>query len=1059
MNSEQELVILKKWVDEKIHYMLVERNKGNKRIRYMDGPPFPSSSNLHHGHFLVGYIKSTMFFYWAMKGYDVDNIIGLDCHGLPIEMVVNSLLSLKTSLDVETYGIAKYNAKCKETIEKYSNAWAPIYQRMGRWVDFGTAYKTMDTKFMETVWYVFGELFKKGLIYKGKRVLPYSAACGTPLSNFEASQNYKEVSESSLYVSFSLVTNDKYRFVAWTTTPWTLPSNLALAVDPDGEYVRIKDQDKDIYYIIAKSCIKNLFGKKKITVEETILGKDLIGLEYKPLFDSFSDGRTFSVIGASFVQTIPKGGKVMGTGIVHLAPAFGEDDYLVCQKENVIKMDGSNIVCPIDENGFFTNEISMLEGKYFKDADAIVISYLKSLGHIMKKEVYRHSYPYCWRTDTPLMYRVVDSFFVNVSSIRDKLVEANKKVTWVPSYIGEHRFNEWLKEARDWSISRNRYFGTPIPVWMSDDGEEVVCIKSIEELKELAGIDGPITDIHREFIDNIKIPSKMGKGMLTRVTDIFDCWFESGSVPFGQLHYPFENPTAFDDCEFLSDFICEGLDQTRGWFYTLTVLSVALLDKPAFKQVICSGLVLGDDNKKMSKSRGNFTDPSLIIEKYGSDAFRLYQLSSSLVKAEPVSFSEDHLVSCWRPLIPFMNGMKFLLNQLSYLKSHGHSTKPIDMVDIPNNMDEWILTRARDVIFGINESMESAKLYQVYPIFTSFIEDITNWYIKFNRDRLRSRLGTEEWINSLSTLYAVYILSVKAIAPFIPFTAEEMYTKLKCVDWDSYETSVLLCPYPDHLILHNNDLLRKKISQLQDVANTIRSLRSKSNSTTIKIPIKCVDIYNTDEEVLEELKEYVTYLKDEVNVLNVQFKLLTDQVKYRLKPNNKTLGKKYRKQARKIMKAMEDYPSDRLHYTTESVEVFVGDESYLLDLTEFSLEPLLTFDLKETQYASITNQTVIVANCIIDDEVKRDYHTRLFITSIQNIRKNTELKPWDKIKVYYNSENPDLLKTLSDRNEYISFTINYDVVYMIDGYAELDAYSKEIVDIDDIPVSITLVKV
>ncbi len=563
-------------------------------------------------------------------------------------------------------GVDNYNNECRKIVMRYSNEWEAIVARLGRWIDFKNDYKTLYPSFMESVWWVFKQLYEKDLVYRGFKVMPFSTQCCTPLSNFEAGQNYKDVQDPAVTVTFPALDEAGnelgYSFLAWTTTPWTLPSNLGLCMHPDLEYVKVKDKkNNDQIYVLMEARLTEYFKNPEDyeLVGEKMKGAAYLGVKYQPLFDYFVNlmgSTSFKVLNDKYVTS------ESGTGIVHQAPYFGEDDHRVCLAAGVINKMGP-IVCPVDQSGLFEEVVTDFAGQYVKDADKNIVKHLKDKKRLYCQATLQHTYPFCWRSDTPLLYKAVPSWFVRVEDFKDKLLINNKKSYWVPEFAKEKRFANWLSDARDWAISRNRYWGNPIPLWVSDDFEEIVCVGSIKELEELSGVTG-LTDIHKEFVDKITIPSKMGKGALKRVTEVFDCWFESGSMPYAQSHYPFENKEEFEN-NFPADFIAEGIDQTRGWFYTLLVISTALFDKPPFKNLITNGLVLASDGQKMSKRKKNYPDPVEIINKYGADAVRIYLISSPAVRGEPLKFIEAGVKDIIKDaFLPWINALKFLTQNI-----------------------------------------------------------------------------------------------------------------------------------------------------------------------------------------------------------------------------------------------------------------------------------------------------------------------------------------------------------------------------------------------------------
>ena len=674
---------------------------------FFDGPPFATGLP-HYGHILTGTIKDIVLRWAHMSGFHVERRFGWDTHGLPVEFEIDKKLNIKGPEDVMKMGIKAYNDECRKIVMRYAEEWEVIIGRMGRWIDFKNDYKTLYPEFMESVWWVFKQLFNKGLVYNGVKVMPYSFACSTPLSNFESGQNYKDVVDPAVIVSFPLVNEPEVSLLAWTTTPWTLPSNLLLCLNPTLTYVKIKEKKTSKLFILLESRLSMLFKKPADECEilDKFPGSKLEGQHYEPIFDYFADyGRSidaFVIANDNYVTS------ESGTGVVHCAPFFGEDDYRVSLKIGLIKKDG-RVICPLDSTCRFTEPVTDFLGVNVKDADKDIIKMLKAKGRLIRESTTKHSYPFCYRSDTPLIYRAVPSWFVRVEQFSDKLVESNKQTYWVPDFIKEKRFGNWLRDARDWAVSRNRYWGTPIPLWISEDGEEVVCVGSISELEQLSGI--KLTDLHRENVDPITIPSKRpGKPALRRVSEVFDCWFESGSMPYAQCHYPFENKKLFDD-NFPANFIAEGVDQTRGWFYTLLVLSTILFGKPPFKNLIANGMILASDGQKMSKRKKNYPDPMEIVNKYGADALRLYLINSPVVRAENLRFREDGVRDLLKEVfLPWFNAYRFLVQNILLYEQNVSGEKYYfyknTTVTSENIMDRWILSFTQSLLQFVKAEMK-----------------------------------------------------------------------------------------------------------------------------------------------------------------------------------------------------------------------------------------------------------------------------------------------------------------------------------------------------------------
>ena len=652
-----------------------------------------------------------------MNGRYVERRFGWDTHGVPIEYEIDKELGMSGRDAVREIGITKYNEKCRAIVMRYATEWRHTINRLGRWIDFDNDYKTMNTSFMESEWWVFKRLFEKNAIYRGFKVMPYSTALATPLSNFEASQNYKDVQDPAVVVTFPLVEDPNTCLLAWTTTPWTLPMNTGLCAHPDFEYIKIHDEASGKHYVLLEALLRTLYKdpkKAKFKIVQKLKGKDLLGWKYEPLFDYLYDEFKdfgFKVLNDTYVTADS------GVGIVHQAPAYGEDDYRVAKEHGVITEERLP-PNPVDDAGQYTAVVRDFAGQHVKAADKGIIKMLKANGRLIVDSQLLHSYPFCWRSDTPLIYRTVPSWFVKIQDIKEKMLENIAGSHWVPSFVKEKRFANWIQNSPDWAVSRNRFWGTPLPLWVSDDGKEVVCVGSIEELKKLSGYEGEITDIHRDKIDDITIPSQQGRGVLRRTPEVFDCWFESGSMPYASAHYPFENVEQFEK-SFPGDFIAEGLDQTRGWFYTLTVLGTHLFGKLPFKNCVVNGIVLAEDGKKMSKRLKNYPDPLGVMESYGSDALRLYLINSPVVRAETLRFKEagvKDIVS--KVLLPLWNSYQFFDQQVALLKKVADLHFEFDPAAEKTNtnvLDRWILASCQSLLKFVNAEMAAYRLYTVVP--------------------------------------------------------------------------------------------------------------------------------------------------------------------------------------------------------------------------------------------------------------------------------------------------------------------------------------------------------
>ena len=772
-----ECEILKFWQESEIFHKSLEQRRGGDEFVFYDGPPFATGLP-HYGHLLAGTIKDVVPRYQTMRGKYVERRFGWDCHGLPVENEMEKQLNLSSKRDIEAYGIDKFNEACRSIVLRYTAEWEKVVGRMGRWVDFRNGYRTMDRSFMESIWWVFKSLWDQGLVYEGYKILPYCPRCATPLSNFEANQGYREVVDPAITIRFRAADRENTYFLAWTTTPWTLPSNLALTVGPDIDYVEVRDGDD--HYILAEARV-GVYYKEKPEILWRGKGSELVGRRYEPLFPYFADlaGKgAFQVLAGSFVSTED------GTGIVHTAPGFGEDDNAVC------KAAGLPEVCPIDEECRFTAEVPDYQGRPVKSTDKEIIDRLKAEGKLIHRGQIKHSYPHCWRDDGPLIYRAISTWFVKVEAIKDKMIRNNQQINWVPAHLRDGRFGKWLENARDWAISRNRYWGTPLPIWRNAEGE-VIVVGSAAELEKLTG--KKIDDLHKHFMDKIEIPSPTGKSPLRRVPEVFDCWFESGSMPYAQQHYPFENKQHFEE-NFPADFIAEGLDQTRGWFYTLVVLASALFDQPPFRNVVVNGLVLAENGQKMSKRLRNYPDPMVVIDRYGADALRLFMLGSQVVRAEDLKFSEAGVKEILRGImIPMWNALSFFTTYASvdhYNPGEGAVRPPKH----PSNvLDRWILSSASQMVEEVRAELDAYNLQKAANRFSRFIDDLTNWYIRRSRRRFWKSSDDRDKQEAYATLHYVLLVFAKTAAPFIPFTTEAIYRALRT---PSMPESVHLCDYP-----------------------------------------------------------------------------------------------------------------------------------------------------------------------------------------------------------------------------------------------------------------------
>ena len=980
----QEEEILAFWAEGEFFARSVANRHEGKAFIFYDGPPFASGLP-HYGHLLASIIKDVVPRYWTMRGFRVERRFGWDCHGLPVENEAEQQLGLKSRRDILDYGIDQFNESCRGLVLRYAEEWQRFIQRVGRWVDWSNQYRTMDVEFMESVWWVFKSLWDQELIYEGYKSLAYCPRCSTPLSNFEVNQGYQDTQDPSITVRFKVRDEEQLSILAWTTTPWTLPSNMALAVGREVDYVRVTLADGE-QLILAKALVQQVFKKREdeiATVDEQPVD-ELLQLRYEPLFSYFADKDkegAFRVVAADFVSTED------GTGIVHIAPGFGEDDYQLGLRE------GLPVISPIDEDCHFTSEVSDYQGSFVKDVDRDIIRALRESGQLFSESTIEHSYPFCWRCDTPLIYRTISTWFVNVEQIKQRMLAANAQVWWVPEHIKDGRFGLWLEGARDWAISRNRYWGTPLPIWRNEETGETVCIGSREELVGLCGRE--VDDLHKHVIDTVEIPSPTGRGTLKRIPEVLDCWFESGSMPYAQSHYPFENKDYFD-ANFPADFISEGLDQTRGWFYTLTVLGAALFDKPVFKNCLVSGMLLAEDGRKMSKRLKNYPEPTEMIDKYGADALRLYLLNSPALKAEEMRLTEHGIKESLRAvIIPLWNAYSFFV---TYAAIDGWAPDINRTQVSEHRLDRWILSELQTLIHDLNTEMEAYRLYRTVPAMVAFVEKLTNWYIRRSRRRFWKSEDDLDKEAAYATLYQVLVTFVKALAPVLPFITESIYQNLvRRVDEQAPE-SVHLCDMP----LADEALRDAELEQQMELATRAvvlgRSLRSK-HELKVRQPLRRLYLLPPDEHSRHELEQMAELLADELNikeVVLVEDETELSEVSYR--PNFRVLGPRFGKRMKEVAARIGALTAAEIQTLTSGGAIAVADGEIGLADVEVQRQE------KEGVVVAIDNNLGVGLDIQLDAELISECTAREFVNRVQNMRKDAGLDVADRIRVWAQGE-------------------------------------------------------
>ncbi len=990
--------ILSLWEEERVFEQSLEFTKDKKPYIFYDGPPFATGLP-HHGNLLASIIKDVVPRYWTMRGRYVLRRFGWDCHGLPIEHEIDKQLGMSAQEAIAKLGVAGYNAECRGIVEKYVDQWRAIITRIGRWVDFDNDYKTMDAWYMESVWWVVKQLWDKGLIYRGQKVMPVSTALQTVLANFEATSNYKDVQDPAITVLFRLADEDAF-VAAWTTTPWTLPSNLALCVGADIDYVRVADKESGRRIYLAEARLEEYGNAHQLTVETRLKGSHLLGKKYVPLFEYFkseAERGAFVVVADDYVTTDE------GTGVVHQAPAFGEDDYRVFQANGI-----EAFACPVTMGGRFTDDVKDFAGMSVKDADKDIIQFLKESEAIWDQETIQHSYPHCYRSDTPLIYRAVPSWFVRVTDFIDDLAAANEQILWVPGHIKDGRFGHWLESAIDWAISRNRVWGTPLPIWENEVSGNRICVGSIDELEQLSG--ERVEDLHREFVDPLEFDVDGEAGVYRRVEEVLDCWFESGAMPYAQLHYPFENEKVFEQ-GFPAEFIAEGLDQTRGWFYTLTVLAAALYEKPAFRNVIVNGMVMAEDGKKMSKSQQNYTPPGDLMETYGADALRLYLINSGLVRGEEQRFADSGVRDmARRALLPWYNAFSFLQTYASI----DHWTPDKGDYIGSNILDRWILSKLQTLKAGIRNEMEQYRLYNVVPKLFDFIEDLTNWYIRLNRSRYWGDEITADKIAAYSTLYrAVRELSI-VMAPFAPFLSEHVYRQISDLAEERPKpSSVHLCSYPeaDGSEIHRD--LEEAVTRMQQVVLLGRRKR-EAVKINLRTPLSLVTIVHRDRDVLEAIRGLDEYVRSELNVKEVRYATEeTDYIVLYAKPNFPVLGKR-------LGKRMKEYQELIESMTPGDIANFQDEKGVTLGGERFTEEEIQVFREAKPGTNVITDRLISIdLVCELNDELVMEGYAREAVNRIQRARRDAGLEVSDRIRLVYSGDER-VLEALGIHAEYVA---------------------------------------
>ncbi len=996
--------VLERWTERRVFERSIEQRDPDNAYSFYDGPPFATGLP-HYGHLLVGTIKDVVARYQTMRGHRIERRFGWDCHGLPVEFEVEKRLGLNGRREIEEYGVDKFNETCRSIVMRYAQEWRTIVGRFGRWVDFDNDYKTMDLSFMESVWHVFKTLWGKDLIYEGYRVVPYSWRIGAPLSNFEANLNYKTVQDPSITVKFRA--DNGMSLMAWTTTPWTLPSNQALAVDPDADYAVLveinADGESGQQLVLHADRVAAYWPDDKGIVRHGLIkGSKLVGLGYEPLFPFFEDRRAegaFRVLPADFVTA------ESGTGIVHTAPAFGEDDFHLGREHGIEPVD------PVDQDGRFTAVVGPYSGMLVKEADKAIIVDLKAAGQLMRHDTVEHSYPFCYRSDTPLIYKTINAWYVRVEAFRDRLVANNQQIQWVPEHLKDGRFGKWLEGARDWNISRNRFWGNPLPIWRNDETGETICVGSRAELEELSG--RKVEDLHKHIVDEVIIPSPTGRGELRRVPEVLDCWFESGSMPYGQAHYPFEDVAAFE-AGYPADFITEALDQTRGWFYTLLVLSTALFDKPAFKSVVVSGLVLAQDGRKMSKSLQNYPEPMGLVRQHGADAIRIYLLDSPLLRGEELRFSETGVREMVRRvLLPWWNSVSFLLTYAAVdawdPETDWYEGEPTHELDV------WIRAKLEDLKAQVETEMAGNRLYRVVTPLLDFLDDLTNWYIRRSRRRFwKSETGADKRC-AYTTLYSVLLEFTELMAPFTPFIADYVYELLRVTPDTQACDSVHLRDLPPRRELSEAERQTEgRIDLTRRVCEMGRSLRAQAKIRN-RQPLRSIRVGTTSHHEVEWLEASRDVILEELNIKRLE--VIEDPTAVAhpvIRPNMRRLGPRLGARAKEIMAALAAIEPDAARRLAFGEAVEVAGEVLQADDVFVRMEPASEGDLVQA-----VGNLVVSLDPQIDAGLRLEGMARDFVNRVQKMRKEMDLPVEARIEVGVSEAAQEIIEAIEANREIV----------------------------------------
>lgn len=1018
--------VLSSWKAKNVFRRSIEERAGHPGFTFFEGPPTANGRPGIH-HVMSRALKDLVCRYKTMRGYQVHRKAGWDTHGLPVEIEVEKMLGFRHKDDIVRYGVAKFNDECRKSVWRYKSDWERLTERMGYWVDMDHPYITFENSYIESIWWALKRFYDRDMIYKGYKIQPYCPRCETPLSSHEVSLGYEDVKDPSIYVKMKVKGEENTWFLVWTTTPWTLISNVALAVHPEVEYVRVEQNGEHLILAEARTAV--LDGE--YTVHDRFRGKALAGKEYERLFSYHPvSEKAFYVVTAEFVTTED------GSGIVHMAPAYGEDDYQTSKRY------GLPTIHPVNKSGEFGPEVTDFAGLFVKEADAQIIQNLKGRRLLYKKEMITHSYPHCWRCKTPLLYYARESWYIATTKYARRMVELNRTINWVPPEVGEGRFGNWLEENKDWSLSRDRFWGTPLPIWICDNCDRRECVGSVKELEAASGqtfrrpeTDGPaesghvpgdakLLDLHKPFVDGIRWTCVCG-GTMSRVPELIDVWFDSGAMSFAQWHYPFENKEIIDSGEqYPADYICEGIDQTRGWFYSLHAIGTFLFDKPAYKNILVNELILDKEGQKMSKSRGNTVDPFRVLEKYGADATRWYLVTTS-PPWRPTLFDEEGLVEVQRKFFGTLVNTYAFFSLYANIDGFTFAEPPVENARRPE-IDRWILSVLNSLVKSYESAMDGYDVTRAARAVEEFtIDQLSNWYVRRNRRRFwKSEMGPDK-LSAYQTLYQCLVTVARLMAPFAPFLADELFCNLNSVARRDASDSVHLAriPAPEGAAIDAS--LESKMEKAQRVVAIVRSIRNQKN-LKVRQPLKKILIPVRNPSEAEELKAVGHIILEETNVKELDPRVDESLIRYSIKPNYRNLGQKHGKLTSKIAEAIKIFTGDQigaldaagmLRLSVDGQTVEIGRDD-----AEIIAESIEGWAVGRDKYLTVALDTNLTED-LIDEGIARE-----FVNRVQNMRKDAGLNVTDRIRIVYRGTDR-LRKALHPMSAYVrTETLAVDLV-------------------------------